>query len=216
MDIYQRVTEQLKVSSWPLFTAAATGDTATNTSNSRLWYWRPLRGFMSVCARTHTHTMGTIKPCVLIRQPHSNWANPHFRIDCPRRSDPPLSPSPALPVWGLRLNLPVPSVAHVDCKAVYWETMGSRLCCQAPLISIISITPKSVELRTKALICACGRHKLCDLCKYVGIHNWPYVIPSQKGAIVTSVHVCLLDTPCICGYFNKLAFSARPPLPMER
>lgn len=92
-------------------------------------------------AHIHAPTMGTIKPCILIRQCRSNWANPHFRIDCPPRSDPPLSPSPALPVQGLRLNLPIPSV---DCKAVYWETMGSRLCCQAPLISIISITLQSL------------------------------------------------------------------------
>ena len=94
---------------------------------------------------THTHINGTIKPCILIRQSRSNWANPHFRIDCPRRSNPPLSRSPALTVSGLRLSLPIPSVAHVDCKAVYWETMGSRLCCQAPLISIISITLQSLR-----------------------------------------------------------------------
>lgn len=49
MDIYQRVIEQPKMSSRPLFTPAATADKATNAGNSRLRNWRP-------CPDSHTPT----------------------------------------------------------------------------------------------------------------------------------------------------------------
>lgn len=135
------VIEKQKASSWPLFAPAASIQTATTVATVCF-----NDGDVSSNTHMHVHTA-----CTHISMPAS-WSDGASLIELIPTSGSVLSRE----VWPStvaasrshclrsRLKPPDPSVAHVDCKAVYWETMGSRLCCQAPLITIISITLQSL------------------------------------------------------------------------